>query len=145
MGNEITMNKTTMFLLAGLFLAIVVGGYVVFGQGSATTIAPSQPAPDQPGAPQAPAAGVQDVYLKATAGGYDKSEITVKNGIPVRFHFTAQNAGCGSQLIIYGMNVKVISQNGQENVVEFTPNKEGTFEYNCGMKMFPPGKFVVTA
>jgi hypothetical protein len=151
MGNEVTMNKTTVFLLVGVFLAIVVGGYVMFGQNSgAQPAAPGQPgATPQPaavgGVQGAPDVGVQDVYLKATAGGYDKSEITVKKGIPVRFHFTAQNAGCGSLLVIYGMNVKVSSQNGREGVVEFTPQQEGTFQYNCGMRMFDPGRFVVTA
>ena len=68
----------------------------------------------------------------------------VRKGVPVRLHFTAINAGCGSQLVIYGMNVKALSR-GQETVVEFTPEKEGTFEYNCGMRMFDPGRFVVTA
>ena len=151
MGNEVTINKTTALLFAGLFLAIVLGGYVVFannGQDVSQTgsTLPSQAGQNQPSVAQAPAVtgGVQEVYLKATAGGYDKSEIVVKKGIPVRLHFTAQNAGCGSQLVIYGMNVKALSRN-QEVVVEFTPEKEGTFEYNCGMKMMPPGRFVVTA
>lgn len=141
MGNEVSINKTTAVLLAGLFLAIIVGGYVVFANNGQTGSTP-QTVQNQP---PAATGGVQDVYLKATAGGYDKSEIVVKKGIPVRLHFTAQNAGCGSQLVIYGMNVKALSKNGQETVVEFTPQNEGTFEYNCGMRMMDPGRFVVTA
>lgn len=147
MGNEVTLNKTTAYLLAGLFLAIVIGGYVVFaGNGQAGSV-PQAVQGQPPDAAQAPSAagGVQDVYLKATASGYDKSEIVVKKGVPVRFHFSAKNAGCGSLLVIYGLDVKVVSQNGEEKVVEFTPQKEGTYEYNCGMRMFDPGKFVVTA
>ncbi|MEW6036616.1 MAG: cupredoxin domain-containing protein [Candidatus Micrarchaeota archaeon] len=147
MSNEIKIQKTTAFLLAGLLLAVAVGGFIVFGAsaGSGTPQALTQEPPT--GADTAPGTvpGVQDVYLKATAQGYDKSEITVRRGIPVRLHFTAINAGCGAQLVIYGTDVRVISRNGQEAVVEFTPDKEGTYEYNCGMRMFPPGRFVVTA
>ena len=144
MENEVKINKTTALLLAGLFLAVVAGGYVVFADNGQ-----SQPAVPSGGSgevqPPAATGDMQEVYLKATAGGYDKSEIVVKKGIPVRLHFTAINAGCGSQLVIYGMNVKALSRNGQEAVVEFTPQNEGTFEYNCGMKMMDPGRFVVTA
>ncbi len=143
MSNEIKIQKTTAFLLAGLLLAVMVGGYIVFGAGSGASAAPIPQ--QQAQAAAEPSGGVQDVYLKATAQGYDKSEITVKKGIPVRLHFTAINAGCGAQLVIYGTDVRVISRNGQEAVVEFTPDKEGTYEYNCGMRMFPPGRFVVAA
>lgn len=102
----------------------------------------NSPSANQPNQAQAT---IQDVYIKATSYGYDKYEVTVKKGIPVRLHFTAINAGCGSYLKIYGMNVGVQSKGGQEATVEFTPTSEGTYEYNCGMRMFPPGKFVVVA
>ncbi|MEW6721756.1 MAG: cupredoxin domain-containing protein [Candidatus Micrarchaeota archaeon] len=143
MGNDISINKTTL-MLSALLLALLAGAYVVFAGGG-------QPGPSTDGEPsgatQPPpsAGGVQEVYLKATGDGYDKSEIVVKKGQPVRLHFTAIDAGCGAQLVIYGTDVRAISKNGQETVVEFTPDKEGTFEFNCGMKMFPPGRFVVTA
>jgi len=161
MGNEIKINKTTGYILVGLLLAIMVGGYIVFGTGpnqqvpgclqAGTCMKPSnvQGAPtatsSQPNVP-APSGSVQEVYLKATGSGYDKSEITVKKGIPVRLHFTAENAGCGSYLKIYGLNdVHALSQNGQEAIVDFTPTQEGTYQYSCGMRMYPPGNFIVTA
>jgi|SRR3989344_9176022 len=86
-----------------------------------------------------------DVYIKALAGfSYDPMQVTVKKGVPVKIHFTAeQNVGCGRQLVIYGTNVNVVSKNGEEQTVEFTPQKEGTFEYSCGMRMMKPGKLVV--
>ena len=74
----------------------------------------------------------------------NKNEITVKKDIPVRLHFTAENAGCGRQLVISGLDVRALSQNGEEAIVEFTPTKEGSYQYSCGMRMFPPGNFVVT-
>jgi hypothetical protein len=90
-------------------------------------------------------AGIQDIYIRALSNGnYDKSEITVKKGIPVRLHFTADpNAGCGRQIVLYGLNVKATSKNGQEQVVEFTPLESGTYDYSCGMRMWGPGKLIV--
>ncbi len=88
----------------------------------------------------------EDIYLRALdTGVYDKQEITVKKGIPVRLHFTADpDAGCGRQVVIYGLDVRAVSQNGEEDVVEFTPQDAGTYEYSCGMRMWGPGKLIVT-
>lgn len=87
----------------------------------------------------------QDIYIKALANGdYDNKEIVVKKGIPVNVHFTADPAaGCGRQLVIYGLNVNLISKNGEEQVAEFTPEKEGTYKFSCGMRMQGPGRLVV--
>jgi heme/copper-type cytochrome/quinol oxidase subunit 2 len=91
----------------------------------------------------------QDVYVKALGGArfgqYDVNELRVKAGQPVRLHFTADNdAGCGRLLVIYGLGVQVTAQNGKEGVVEFTPQKAGTYDYSCGMRMFGPGKLIVS-
>ena len=152
MSNEIKIQKNTGILLVGLFLAIVLGGYFVLGSTASTAqssggnaITPSDSS-NQPSTAPSVNGGAQEVYLKATGSGYDKMQITVKKGIPVRLHFTAQNAGCGSYLKIYGIDgANVLSQNGQEAIVEFTPTQEGTYQYTCGMRMFAPGKFIVTA
>ncbi|MFN7991828.1 MAG: cupredoxin domain-containing protein [Candidatus Micrarchaeia archaeon] len=89
----------------------------------------------------------QEVYIKALSDGtYDKEEVTVKKGSPVRLHFTAdRNAGCGRQLVIYGMNIRASSLNGEESVVEFIPQAAGTYDYSCGMRMWGPGKLVVSS
>ncbi|MEM4261498.1 MAG: cupredoxin domain-containing protein [Candidatus Diapherotrites archaeon] len=88
-----------------------------------------------------------DVYLRAlNNGSYDKQEIVVKKGIPVRLHFSAdRDAGCGRVLVIYGINVRAISKSGETQVVTFIPDKEGVFEYSCAMRMWNPGKLVVKA
>jgi plastocyanin domain-containing protein len=89
--------------------------------------------------------GVQDIYIRALSSrSYDPMEITVKKGIPVRLHFTADaNAGCGRQMVLYGLNQKVTSIDEKEGVIVFTLQEAGTYEYNCGMKMWSPGKLVV--
>ncbi len=88
---------------------------------------------------------VQDIYIKAKNDGtYDREEVTVNAGSPVRLHFTADpDAGCGRQMVIYGLNIKAVSTNGEENVVEFIPKQAGTYEYNCGMRMWRAGRLVV--
>jgi cupredoxin-like protein len=137
MGNEIAVSKTTALLLAGLFLAIVVGGYVVFGaSGSAGTT--------RSGGPDVSGSQAQDVYIKALGtGSYDNPQVTVKRGIPVRLHFSTDgHAGCGSALYLDAFNVKLVSS-GEEEVAQFTPEQDGTFPYHCGMNMFR-GRMIVT-
>jgi plastocyanin domain-containing protein len=135
---DIIIKKTTALVFAGLVLAVMLGAYTVFstsGSGNTGTVIAQ-------GNGNVP---VQDIYIKALSDGtYDKSELTVKKGVPVRLHFTADpNAGCGRQLVIYGMNVSAISRSGEEDVVDFTPQQAGTFEYSCGMRMWGPGKLIV--
>ncbi|VVB66337.1 Cupredoxin-like domain protein [Candidatus Gugararchaeum adminiculabundum] len=92
-------------------------------------------------------ANAQDVYIKALANGqYDNMQVTVKKGTPIKLHFSADpNAGCGRYFKIYGLGVDASSQNGVEQVVEFTPTTEGTYDYSCVMTMWGPGKFIVTS
>jgi len=141
----IKIQKTTASLL--LCLALIAGAALVWGGAVKDGAVPEAKAVDEvkQGADVAPANGsaVQDVYLTATRDGYDKSEIIVRKGVPVRFHFTAIDAGCGSYLVLYGLDVGILSKGNQEAVAEFTPGEEGTYEYNCGMRMYPPGRFVV--
>ncbi len=140
----ITIQKTTALLVVGLALAILLGAYVAFSapqQGSSGTTVNGNGGVQGAGA----AGAAQDIYIRALSNGaYDKQEITVKAGVPVRLHFTADpNAGCGRQLVIYGLNVKALSRNGEEDVVDFNPAQAGTFEYNCGMRMWQPGRLIV--
>ena len=81
---------------------------------------------------------IQDVYIRAlSSGGYDKSQVSVKLGSPVRLHFSADSgAGCGKILVMRNFGVQLISRNGEEQIAQFTPSKEGVFEYSCSMRMF---------
>ncbi|MFH1520323.1 MAG: cupredoxin domain-containing protein [Candidatus Micrarchaeota archaeon] len=167
MNNGIQIQKTTVYLFVGLFVAVLVGGYIVFG--TASTPSKSQIGVEDNSIPQSPpdngqatqqandnqpqgdgqqqgnSQEVQEIYIKALPNGtYDKKEVRVKNGIPVRLHFTTQgNVGCGSYLVLYGLNKNTVSRNGQEGIIEFTPTQKGTYEYNCGMRMWQGGKLIV--
>lgn len=150
----ITIKKTTLAFV-GLALVLLLGAaYMALGAGSAngvagtggqdrgqngngTIVSPSgTQAPSQP----------QDIYIRALSGRtYSTQEIHVTKGVPVRLHFTADtNAGCGRQMVVYGLGVSAVSRNGEESVVEFTPQEAGTYEYNCGMRMWQPGRLIVS-
>ncbi|MFH1222595.1 MAG: cupredoxin domain-containing protein [Candidatus Micrarchaeota archaeon] len=104
---------------------------------------PSQPKQDV-AAPTIPVS-YQEVTVRAlSTGSYDKEQVTVRKGTPVRFTFSAeQNAGCGRALYIPAFNVKLVSINGEAQNAVFTPTEVGTYAYRCGMNMFR-GVLVVT-
>ncbi len=171
---EIQVSRQLVTYLAILVLVLGVFGVYALTLGTGTSVASvsSAPTATQPSNPQAQPSGIpsqpsiptvqptapavqptapagttspQDIYIRAKADGtYDKRSITVKSGIPVRLHFTADsNAGCGRQFVLYGLNVKAVSIGGVEQVVEFTPTTAGTYEYNCGMKMWQRGSLII--
>ncbi|MDO8627305.1 MAG: cupredoxin domain-containing protein [Candidatus Diapherotrites archaeon] len=90
-------------------------------------------------------AGLQEVSIKMTANGYAPNRITVKKGIPVKINFFAEsNAGCSRSVTFPDFNVKKIVQTNTSDFVEFTPEKEGTFQFYCAMGMFR-GELIVQA
>ncbi|MCI0504463.1 cupredoxin domain-containing protein [Candidatus Micrarchaeota archaeon] len=163
MPDMIKIQKTTLVLLGGIILAIGAGAMILSAEGYAgaqadlaSAMGPRAGAIGGIGAaPEGQGGGndsfgavspqIQDIYVRALAGGeYDVQEITVKKGVPVRLHFTAESgAGCGRWFYIYGLGIQALSRNGEEDVVEFTPTDAGAYEYNCGMRMFRPGMLVV--
>ena len=161
LSNEIEVNKRLLSALAVFLIVLGVVSVYAFNAEKSTSairVQPQQPVtknpeatqqkipqiPNQPPAPTG-ANSIQDISIHANAGGnYDKNRITVQSGVPVRLHFTADpNAGCGRQIVIYGLNVNAVSQSGEEKVVEFTPTTPGSYTYSCGMRMWGPGTLVV--
>ena len=149
MAEKQLVNTSTMFLLmivaVVLVFAFLANSFMAVGNSANQT--PSTPTgqlADGGSQTQQPSS---DVYIKALDSfSYNPQQVTVKKGVPVKIHFTAEpNVGCGRQLVVYGagQNISVVSKSGAEQVIEFTPQKEGTFEYNCGMRMMQPGKLVV--
>lgn len=93
----------------------------------------------KPAAALAPeVSGVQEVSVRALAtGGYDKPQVKVKKGVPVKFTFSADlDAGCGKALYIPDFGVQLVSRKGESVSATFTPTKDGVFAYRCGMNMF---------
>jgi hypothetical protein len=78
---------------------------------------------------------VQEVTI-VVAGGYEPSEVKLKKGVPARLRFVRKDTGgCAEQLLIPDFGVKQVLPGLTETVVEFTPDKTGTFPFTCGMRM----------
>jgi sulfite exporter TauE/SafE/copper chaperone CopZ len=79
--------------------------------------------------------GVQVINSALSVRGYPA--ITVKVGIPVKWIIDAPEnsiTGCNDRMIIKEYNIEHSFKPG-ENVIEFTPDKTGTFQYTCWMGM----------
>ncbi len=93
-------------------------------------------------APKAPASGaaaqagaVQEVTI-TVQGGYQPSEVVLKQGVPARLRFVRKDSGgCGDKLVIPAFGVQKPLPGLSETVVSFTPDKAGTFPFSCGMQM----------
>jgi hypothetical protein len=78
---------------------------------------------------------VQVIYSTLDPRRYPS--ITVKKGIPVRWLIEAPPSsihGCNNRIFIPEYDIEYTFKYG-ENVIEFTPTKEGSFRYSCWMYM----------
>lgn len=64
-------------------------------------------------------------------------EITVTEGIPVKWIITAPSgsiSGCNNRMLIPEYKIEYTFEYG-ENIIEFTPEEAGTYDYSCWMGM----------
>ena len=74
---------------------------------------------------------------------FKPTEFKVKKGIPVRWEINGINvSGCSNEIVIPKLNIRKKINVGQ-NVIEFTPTKEGVLSFSCWMGMIN-GRFIVT-
>lgn len=79
--------------------------------------------------------GIQ--YVTSNISGWQYESISVQQGIPVRWTINAPSGslnGCNNRIIIPQYNLQISLTTGQ-NVVEFTPDRSGTFAFACWMGM----------
>lgn len=79
--------------------------------------------------------GIQVVKFDLSYDNYQ--DIILQKDIPVKMiiHVDKKNlTGCNNEVIINEFNIKQILKEG-DNVIEFTPKKEGTITYTCWMNM----------
>jgi copper chaperone CopZ len=80
--------------------------------------------------------GVQVVQLSVQGTTYYPNPIRVKIGVPVRLVADVNNMpGCSKSIVIPEFGVSKYVSTG-DNVIEFTPNKSGTFQFSCSMNMY---------
>ena len=86
--------------------------------------------------------GVQEVAI-TVKGGYTPDIIVVKAGQPLRMRFTRQeSASCSEMVLFPDFNKSAKLPEGQEVLVEFTPDKPGEYGFQCQMGMLR-GKLIV--
>ena len=86
--------------------------------------------------------GVQEVAI-TVKGGYTPDIIVVRAGQPLRMHFTRQeSASCSEMVLFPDFNKSAKLPEGQEVLVEFTPDKPGEYGFQCQMGMLR-GKLIV--
>lgn len=86
--------------------------------------------------------GVQEVAI-TVKGGYTPDIIVVKAGLPLRMRFTRQESSTCSEMVLFpDFNQSAKLPEGQEVLVEFTPDKPGEYGFQCQMGMLR-GKLIV--
>ncbi len=98
-----------------------------------------EPAP--PFEPPLNAEGIQEFTLVVTPGGYDPLRIQLKQGVPTRMTFRAiGQVGCGKELLFrVGSNEVIegrLETESDQDVIEFTPEETGSFEFQCSHQMY---------
>jgi plastocyanin domain-containing protein len=86
--------------------------------------------------------GVQETVVKVK-GGYSPDVIVVKKGKPVRLLFLRQESSLCSEMVVFdkiGLSAKL--PEGEQVMVEFTPQEAGEIPFQCQMGMLR-GKLVV--
>lgn len=86
--------------------------------------------------------GIQEVNMQVS-GAYSPNSFVIKNGVPVKWNVNVkQLTSCNQELVMNAYNIDVKLKQGL-NVINFTPTKDGTITFSCGMGMMH-GSFVVT-
>lgn len=79
---------------------------------------------------------VQKVHFSVNGSTYYPYPIRVKKGIPVQLIGDMNNMpGCSRSIVIPEFGIKKTISEG-DNVIEFTPDKSGTFQFSCSMNMY---------
>jgi plastocyanin len=88
---------------------------------SAPVSSPLSPAP----------AVIEQISITGSDFAFKPSQITIKKGQPVAINFV--NAGAyPHNLTISGLNIKTKTiQSGEQDTIQFTPNKTGPFTFIC--------------
>lgn len=90
------------------------------------------------------AGGVQEVPI-VVAGGYDPAEIRVRAGTPVRLLFDRRETSpCSEEVVLPDFGLERFLPAHRTTAVEFLPERPGTYEFTCGMRMLR-GRLTVEA
>lgn len=86
---------------------------------------------------------VQEINMNIDSSGYSPNSFVLKKGVPVKWNVNInQLTGCNKEIIAKDFAIDKVLKEGA-NLIEFTPDKTGTFTFSCGMGMLR-GSFLIT-
>jgi plastocyanin domain-containing protein len=119
----------TFVILSGIVLTILIAWYFWFAPKAQTRVVVS-------------ASGAQEVAI-TVKGGYTPDVIVVQKGRPVRLTFTRQeSSACSEKVLFPDFNQNALLPEGEQVILEFTPDKAGEYGFQCQMGMLR-GKLIV--
>ena len=81
--------------------------------------------------------GYQIIRMNVDRYGWSPDKFVLKKGIPVKWVITTTELnGCNNAISVPKLNLEFDNVMG-EQVIEFTPEKEGTIPFSCWMGMIP--------
>jgi len=115
--------------VSGVLLIVLVNWYFFFSKRKQTSVAIKE-------------GGLQKVKV-TVKGGYTPDVIVVRKGIPVRLNFYRnETADCSDTIVFGDFKIRKPLPAYKTTPIEFTPEKEGEYEFTCGMGMLR-GKLIV--
>ena len=79
----------------------------------------------------APTASVQEIKVTAKQFSFEPNPIVVKKGVPVKLFVTSTDVKHGISIPAFGVNKDLPV--GEETIIEFTPDKAGSFPLFCSV------------
>lgn len=87
-------------------------------------------------------ANAQVINMVVDYRGYTPSVFRLQKGVPVKWIIDGTKAsGCTSEIIVPDLDIRKTLVPG-DNIIEFTPQKEGSISFSCWMGMVR-GKFII--
>jgi hypothetical protein len=139
------MEKYVKYLAIAIVVAVVTVSFMKIGSSGVSGIASaSESITGNAVADVASSGNVQKVLLTFENYEYILTPSTLKKDVPVEMTVDLDSVyGCMRDVVISSFNVRKYVREG-DNVITFTPDKEGTFNIVCSMNM-GRGKFSVLA
>lgn len=121
-------NKKIIFIII-IISALLIGGFFLFNNKSinGNIINDNKDNSQTQGE-------VQKITLSLKNHNYYPNLITVKQGVPVEITLDSSIGGCYRSFNIQSLGVSKYSSNPPDTIT-FTPDKKGSFEFACSMRM----------
>jgi sulfite exporter TauE/SafE/copper chaperone CopZ len=86
--------------------------------------------------------GYQIIRMDVTRYGWEPDRFVLKKGVPVRWIITGKEINsCNNAIVVPELGLNFPVKSG-EQIIEFTPTKEGPISWSCWMGMIP-GAFLI--